>query len=68
MKVVAFDCGDCIPIAEGQTVQAVITDHLAWCSQCPDERTEHEKHLDDLHQCNWEALVDAALTEAKAHP
>lgn len=68
MNAVAFDCGDCIPIAEGQTVQAVITDHVAWCNQCPDERTEHENHLDDLHQRNWKARVDAALTEARRTP
>ncbi|MBM6588815.1 hypothetical protein [Brevibacterium sp. RIT 803] len=68
MNAVAFDCGDCIPIAEGQTVQSVITDHLTWCNQCHDERTEHEKHLDELHQRTWESRVNAALTEVRVHP
>ncbi|TSI12664.1 hypothetical protein [Brevibacterium aurantiacum] len=68
MNVVAFDCGGCIPISEGQTVQSVITDHLTWCNQCPDECTEHEKHLDELHQRTLESRVNGALTEARVHP
>lgn len=40
MTAVSFDCGDCIPVEPGQTVQGVITAHYTMCRECGPERNE----------------------------
>lgn len=60
-----FPCNGGAVLGEGQTYEDVMDDHYATCRLCPDQRTEHEKQLDNLHQKNWEARVDAALNEAR---
>lgn len=63
----AFDCGACVEASPDQSIQDVSDDHYATCRLCPDQRTEHEKQLDELHQKNWEARVDAAFNEARSN-
>lgn len=72
MNAVGFDCGDCIPVNPGQTVQSVIDDH-AGCSDCEEHAVRILQDQIDIvrerghkaRQKKWEASVDAALAKAK---
>lgn len=72
MTAVSFDCGDCIPVAPGQTVQSVIDDH-AGCGECEEHAVRILQDQIDIirqrghaaRQKKWEARVDAALARAK---
>lgn len=72
MNAVSFDCGDCIPVPPGDTVQSVIDNH-AGCGECEElaVRTLQDQ-IDAIRQLGhaarqkkWEAKVDAALAEAR---
>lgn len=62
---VEFECGGGEVLAAGRSVQDALDRHDVGCHYCPDLRTEHEKQLDQLHEANWNARIDAALAEAK---
>ncbi len=72
MNAVSFDCGDCIPVAPGQTVQSVIDDH-AGCGECEEHAVRILQDQIDIiqqrghaaRQKKWEARVDAAVAEAR---
>lgn len=72
MNAVAFDCGDCIPVAHGQTVQSVIDDH-AGCGECEELAVRIlQDRIDALRQRGhaarqkkWKAKVDAAVAETR---
>lgn len=72
MNAVSFDCGDCIPLNPGQSVQAVIDNH-AGCSECEELAIRHlQDQIETIRQRGqaarqkkWEARVDAALAEAR---
>lgn len=72
MNAVSFDCGDCIPITHGQTVQSVIDEH-AGCGECEELAVRILQDQIDIirqrghaaRQKKWEARVDAAVAEAR---
>lgn len=72
MNAVSFDCGDCIPVASGGTVQSVIDDH-AGCGECEELAVRILQDQIDIirrrghaaRQKKWEARVDAVLAEAR---
>lgn len=61
---IEFECGGGT-ILTGGSAQDAIDDHVTWCPDCPDERTDHEKRADERAQKAWEARVDAALASVK---